>query len=61
MLSTESIIPRNPLSNKCSFYFCAIHLLPAEEGEFFLYYVKTSVQPRLNNDLLESSTFFKPY
>ena len=23
------------------FYFCAIHLPPAEEGEFLLYYVKT--------------------
>ena len=36
MFSTDSIIPRSPLSNKCSFYFCAIHLLPAEEGEFFI-------------------------
>ena len=40
MFSTDSIIPRNLLSNKCSFYFCAIHLPPAEEGEFLLYYVK---------------------
>ena len=31
--STDSIIPRNSLSNKCSFYFCAIHLPPTEEGE----------------------------
>ena len=38
--SIDSIIPRNSLSNKCSFYFCAIHLPPAEEGEFLLYYVK---------------------
>ena len=38
--TTDSIISRNPLSNKRSFYFCAIHLPPAEEGEFLLYYVK---------------------
>ena len=47
MFSTDSIISRNLLSNKCSFYFCAIHLLPAEEGEFLLYYVKIH-GPRVN-------------
>ena len=26
------------------FYFCAIHLTPAEEGEFLLCYVKNSLQ-----------------
>ena len=28
-----------------SFYFYAIHLPPAEEGEFLLYYVKTPLTP----------------
>ena len=41
MFSTDSIIPRIAMQNKCSFFFFgAIHLPPAEEGEFLLYYVK---------------------
>ena len=42
MFSTDSIIPRIALSNKCSSLFCTIHLPPAEEGEFLLYYVKNN-------------------
>ena len=52
MFSTDSIIPRIALSNKCSFCFFAIHLPPAEEGEFLLYYVKRIKQ--------HFSSFFLP-
>ena len=39
--STDSIIPWIASLNKCSlFCFYAIHLPPAAEGEFLLYYVK---------------------
>ena len=39
--STGSIIPWIASLNKCSlFCFYTIHLPPAEEGEFLLYYIK---------------------
>ena len=60
MFSTDSIIPRNLLSNKCSFYFCAIHLLPAEEGEFLLYYVKKLTEKKeAQADKVEDNTILE--
>ena len=55
MFSTDSIIPRIAIQNKCSSFFLgaffgAIHLPPAEEGEFLLYYVKKAIDQRMMRD-----------
>ena len=53
MFSTDSIIPRIAIQNKCSFFFFgAIHLPPAEEGEFLLYYVKIQSQTAIYLEML---------
>ena len=60
MFSTDSIIPRNPLPNKCSFYFVQFisHLLRKENSCYIMLKIITE-SPLFSHNKIHHQRIFK--